>query len=473
MTESLTLLADYFENGSEAAFREVVRRYIDLVYSAAVRLVDGDTHLAEDVAQTVFVDLARMGSRLSGEVMLGGWLHRHTCFVAAKTMRGKRRRESRERQAVEMNAIQDHSPSGFTQAAPLLDEAINRLGAEDRTAILLRFFEQRDFRSVGEALGSNEEAARKRVSRAVEKLHALLKQEGVTLSIGVLGAALATEAATAAPIGLAASISGTVLAGTVAGGATTLTLYKIMALTKLKIAAAAVAAAMATAVVLQFQTNAKLRQENHALSEQLASQAQPGADKERRAVVAASADNAADQKQLSELLQLRGEVTSLKRQLAEAARQREQDKRALAKQDQNAKDTAQEPPDPERQLAISKLNYGRQWMLAFILYADQHQGQFPASFDQVTTNLSSAIVGSDVDANRNPGELEIMYQGSLSAITNPSGTIVIRGQQPWQISDGGWMNSYAFADGHSEIHKEKDGNFEAWERQRIQAPASR
>src|SRR5688572_7699110 len=105
MADSQQLLADYVATGSEAAFRELVSRYIDLVYSAAVRLVDGDTHLAEDVTQTVFADLARISRTLSRETMLGGWLHRHTCFVASKTMRGERRRQKREQQAVEMNSV--------------------------------------------------------------------------------------------------------------------------------------------------------------------------------------------------------------------------------------------------------------------------------------------------------------------------------------------------------------------------------
>ena len=92
MTDSRQLLADYARNGSEEAFRELVTRYLSLVYSTAIRLVGGDAHLAEDVAQTVFVDLARKARTLPGDVMLGGWLHRNTCFVAAKTMRGERRR---------------------------------------------------------------------------------------------------------------------------------------------------------------------------------------------------------------------------------------------------------------------------------------------------------------------------------------------------------------------------------------------
>src|SRR5665811_2328496 len=98
------------------------------------------------------------------------WLHRDTCLVAGHTLRGERRRQARERQAVEMNALQNHSEADYSLVAPLLDEAINELSEADRTAILLRFFEQQDFRAVGRALGSNEDAARMRVTRALEKL---------------------------------------------------------------------------------------------------------------------------------------------------------------------------------------------------------------------------------------------------------------------------------------------------------------
>ena len=204
MTDSHTLLASYARTGSESAFRELVSRYIDLVYSTAFRLVGGDAQSAQDVAQTVFVALADKAGTLPKDVMLGGWLHQHTRFVAGKLMRTERRRQLRERQAAEMNAIEDHSESNLAQVAPVLDEAIGQLDAEDRTAILLRFFERKDFRSVGEALGSSEDAARKRVDRALEKLHVLLKHRGATLSAAALGTALATEAVTAAPAGLAA-----------------------------------------------------------------------------------------------------------------------------------------------------------------------------------------------------------------------------------------------------------------------------
>src|SRR5678815_2056765 len=118
MTDGRQLIADYVDSGSETAFRELAARYVDLVYSAAIRLVNGDAHLAQDVTQTVFTDLARMARTLSRDVMLGGWLHRHTCFVASKVMRSERRRRERERQAVQMNALDDHTCLLYTSPSP-------------------------------------------------------------------------------------------------------------------------------------------------------------------------------------------------------------------------------------------------------------------------------------------------------------------------------------------------------------------
>lgn len=276
MTDSRQLLAEYATNGSEAAFRELVTSYLDLVYSAAVRLVDGDTHRAEDVAQTVFIDLARGAHSLSKEVMLGGWLHRHTCFVAAKAMRAERRRLSRERQAVEMNALQDHPEANAAAIAPLLDDAINELGDSDRTAILLRFFEQRDFRSVGEALGSNEDAARMRVTRALEKLRSALKARGVTTSAAALGVVLTASAVHAAPVSLVTTISTAAAVAKTTLAATSGAAIKTIAMTTLQktLITAVVAAAVGVAIYearqaanlraqvqsLQHERNSALRQ---------------------------------------------------------------------------------------------------------------------------------------------------------------------------------------------------------------------
>jgi RNA polymerase sigma factor (sigma-70 family) len=273
MTDSQKLLAEYAVNGSESAFRELVTRYISLVYSTALRLVGGDTQLAEDVTQTVFIGLAKKGRTLSREVMLGGWLHQHAYHVATKAVRSERRRQTREREAVEMNMLQDDSGANLRQVAPILDEAITQLGSEDRTAILLRFFEQRDFRSVGEALGSNEDAARMRVNRALEKLHSLLRHRGVTLSIAALGTVLTAEAVTAAPVGLAATVSTAVLGGTTVAATTTATITKAIAMTTLQktlITATIVVASLTAIMVTQHQSQVSLRKENESLRQQIA-----------------------------------------------------------------------------------------------------------------------------------------------------------------------------------------------------------
>jgi len=324
MTDGQQLLAEYAESGSESAFRELVSRYVDLVNSAAVRLVNEDTHLAEDVAQTVFADLARMAPTLSRKVMLGGWLHRHACFVASKTMRGEHRRQARERQAVEMNAHEDHSAANLASVAPMLDDAINQLGSEDRAAILLRFFEQRDFRSVGEALGSNEDAARKRVDRALGKLESLLKRRGVALSATVLGSALATQAVTAAPAGLALSISSAALASAATGGGTALTILKIMSMTKLKlgiISAVVVAGITVPIVVMHQRAQTKLHEADEALRQQNEQVKQLAAENERLAKAAAQKTTPppASNNPSLEVLRLRGEVGRLRQENASQA----------------------------------------------------------------------------------------------------------------------------------------------------------
>ncbi len=322
MTDGKQLLAEYVTTGSELVFRELVTRYVDLVYSAAVRLVNGDTHLAEDISQTVFAALARKAPTLSPDVMLGGWLHRHTCFVAANTMRGERRRQFRERQAVEMNFTEDHSAANLAEVAPILDDAINQLSAEDRSAIMLRFFEQQDFRSVGEKLGSNEEAARKRVGRALEKLHSLLSKRGVAFSATALATTLSVGAVQAAPAGLATTISASALASAAAGGATALTVLKIMSMTKLKvgIAGAIVAAAIAVPVIMQQQTQTKLRAENAVLREKAAQSEALAAENERLAKLASenkkTAVSGTKDDSAREVVKLRGEVGRLKQENA-------------------------------------------------------------------------------------------------------------------------------------------------------------
>ena len=269
MTESQQLLAEYAASGSEAAFRELVERYINLVYSTALRLADGDSHLAEDVTQTVFTSLARKGPSLSSGVMLGGWLHQHTYHVVTRAMRSERRRQSREREAAEMNTLEDNSEANWRAIAPILDEAITRLPSADRTAILLRFFEQRDFRTVAAALGSNEDAARMRVNRALGKLQSLLKHRGITLSVTALGAVLTTQAISATPAALVLATTSAALAGAAAKG-TALGFLKIIMTTKAKVLVGSlVVAGLATTVVIEHRAKERLQEQNEVLRQQV------------------------------------------------------------------------------------------------------------------------------------------------------------------------------------------------------------
>lgn len=325
MIDSHQLLAEYVRSGSDEVFRELVGRYVDLVYSTALRLVAGDSHRAEDVVQMVFLDLAAKASTLPASVMLGGWLHRHTCFMAAKTMRGERRRVFRERQAVEMDALQNDPAPDLSGIAPVLDEAINELGDTDREAIVLRFYEQRDFRSVGLALGSNEDAARMRVARALEKLETLLKRRGLTASAALLAASLLTNAVQAAPAGLVATIStAAALAGSTGSIAT---VAKTIAMTTFQKTVVVATLAVAIGAGIHQAGNAirsrgeleAVRQQQQPLKDQLGRFARE--QEEMAAQLAAlRAENEQLRKDRAELARLRAETSRLRGDAQELAR---------------------------------------------------------------------------------------------------------------------------------------------------------
>ncbi len=316
MTDSQKLLAEYARHGSENAFRELVTRYMDLVYSTAVRLADGDTHAAQDIAQTVFCDLARLAPRLSSQVRLGGWLHRHTCFTAAKIRRADRRRQAREKEAAEMSELDGNPNVSIDRIAPVLDDAIDHLSEADRAAILLRFFEQRDFRSVGAELGASEAAAQKRVGRALEKLHKMLTRRGAACTSAALAAVLAGEAVAASPAGLAAAITGTALANAATSSASAITILKFMALPKLKLTlvGALVASCVLVPTALQHHAQSKLQRENDSLRARLAELTGLRAENQRLAgLITQAKDSAAlTRDQFSELLKLRAEVSRLR-----------------------------------------------------------------------------------------------------------------------------------------------------------------
>ena len=323
MANDAILLTDYVENGSEEAFRQLVERYLPLVYSAAARRLGGDTHLAQDVAQQVFVDFARKARTLSSDAPLGGWLHRHTCYVAAGVARAERRRKARESQAIDMSTTQSDRESKWEDMALVLDEAINQLGELDRTAIVLRFLQQQDLYSVGKALGITDDAAQKRVTRALDKLHAVLRRRGVALPAAGLAGMLAAQAGAAVPVNLSTAVSSVAFASAQTTGGFTLTVLKTIAMTKLNlgIAGAIVVVGVATPLILQQQSNARLRVEIESLRQQAQTLDQLRQENEGRLALKDDTDELQRlREEHVELLRLRGQAAMFRQREQELAR---------------------------------------------------------------------------------------------------------------------------------------------------------
>jgi len=261
------LLRRYADEKSEAAFGELVRRHVNLVYSVALRQCGGDAHLAQDVAQRVFTALARKARQLSGRAVLGGWLYRSAQFAASDVVRAERRRRAREQEAHAMQKISDPAAgdADWQKLAPVLDQAIGELATRDRDAVVLRFFEGRPFAEIGAMLRLTEDAARRRVERALDKLRAALVRRGITSTTAALGVALANQAAATAPAGVAASVAGAALtAATASASAGAWLAFLTMSKIKVGIVSAVVVAFVATSVV-ELRADRELRAELNAL----------------------------------------------------------------------------------------------------------------------------------------------------------------------------------------------------------------
>lgn len=245
------LLRDYVESGSEDAFAVLVRRYVDLVYSAALRMV-GDQHLSQDVTQAVFTAVSQNAKKLLHCTVLSGWLYRTTRNQAVMSIRSEVRRASREREAACMNQDPNTSAAELDQVSLHLDFLMSQLARADRDALLLRFFEGKTARQIGEQLGLSEEAAQKRVSRALDRLRQAFSKAGLAVSSATLGGIISFQAVQAAPTGLAATVTAGVLYSTAANTGA-ISLFKFMTLTKLKtgILGATLLAAVSIPVIQQ------------------------------------------------------------------------------------------------------------------------------------------------------------------------------------------------------------------------------
>ena len=247
------LLQSYVANRSETAFAELVARHIDLVYSAALRRVNGNAATAQDVTQAVFTELARHAPRLVRHASITGWLYTSTHYLAANAIRAEQRRRTHEQEASVMNQLLNTGESNpiWNELRPSLDEAMLQLSAADREAVLLRYFERLPLAQVGAKLGVSELAARKRVERALEKLHSILARRGITSTVAALAILLIERAVASAPPGLAPQISVGALAATAGVGGLGWALLKLAAFLTPKTIIAAGAAAIILAVAVR------------------------------------------------------------------------------------------------------------------------------------------------------------------------------------------------------------------------------
>jgi RNA polymerase sigma factor (sigma-70 family) len=248
------LLREYVEHRSEKAFAELVSRHIDLVYSTALRIVQG-ADLAEDVSQSVFVELARKAGSIRSGNALPGWLYRVTRCRAANAVRSDRIRREHEMEAMNMIPTNPESPATWEAILPHLDEAMHDLDHEDQNAIVQRYFQGRSWREVGATLKLSEDAAQKRVSRALIKLHDHMVRQGVTVSVSAIGLAISAHAVHAAPASLVPTITAASMGGV--GSSTASLTLKALLMKKTTVGALALFAAVAAVTTPLLVSKAK------------------------------------------------------------------------------------------------------------------------------------------------------------------------------------------------------------------------
>jgi RNA polymerase sigma factor (sigma-70 family) len=298
------LLREYIASQSEKAFAELVARHLNPVYSTALRRV-GEPHLAKDVVQTVFIELARKPRSVRDPAALAGWLYRAARHAASNVLRTEGRRRQRENEAVQLNITEHDSHSAWQQLAPHLEEAIDSLDESDQNLIASRFFEGMSLRELGNALALTEDAAQKRVSRAVEKLRAYFTRRGITIASATIAAVLTAHSVQAAPAGFAAGVASSSLAG-----ASTAAKTGLLAAFKTTLVTTAVIATIAIPVVWQHHEISRLRREQANLKQQ-AEQAAQLSQQNQQLTEQLQALNQQLTSQNNELLRLRSEATRL------------------------------------------------------------------------------------------------------------------------------------------------------------------
>jgi len=466
MLTDADLLRRYAQDSSEGAFGELVARHINLVYSTALRVLNGDEHRACDVAQSVFTDLARKASRLTNQrdkgthgegttsLAIAGWLYTSTRFAAAKVVRAEQIRRQHEQKAHAMNQLLqgDSVEPDWAQLRPVLDDAMGVLDEADRGALLLRFFEGNDLRTVGTALGLSEDAARMRISRALEKLRELLAKRGVTTTAGALSLTLAAHVVEAAPVGLVATITSAAVSGVALTAPAPKIILHIMASIKSKIALAVLlTGGVAIPLIIQRTAMSRLRAENESLQARLSSaQAIQPVPRNNTSNFMEPASPTAQE---AELLRLRGEVTRLR---ADAARTRQ----APAEQGNTGPRSGRTELVGGYEMYTGELlgphHADTIKMMKMVAIALRRLEQDPAisadlrampfsEDNELRSQLKKSI--SLPDEEWNQFEIIVPNLATLTQNNSDLGLIVARSKDAIQTPDGRWVRVYTRADG--------------------------
>jgi len=454
--DDITLLKQY-AGGDESAFSALFERHVHLVYSAVLRQARNQSH-AEEVTQAVFILLARKAKSLSPKTVLSGWLYQAARLTTASLIKREIRRQRRE-QEVYMQNLTEPDISLWEQISPLLDDAMGRLGEKDRNAIVLRFFENRTPQQVAAALKLNEVTARKRVSRALEKLRTFFAKRGVVLTTAIIAGTISGNSVQAAPAALANSATAVAIAKGVAASTSILTLIKgalkIMAWTKAKtIVTAALVATVSTGIFEAHQA-AQLRAQNQSSQQQqtsLAAQVQQlsqlltDATNQLAGLLAENARLKSNSNE-HELLKLRGEVTQLRMANAQNDSNDPTDEAAksVAARVKQMKQWLEQNPNekiPELQYLTAQewlrgASYGGDWKTdddfdralsqlrrdakrtfansigeALANYIAGNNGQLPGDISQLGSNFNPPVDGTILQ------RYQLLQTGNLSAIPN-------------------------------------------------------
>ena len=483
------LLRQFAEDQSQDAFTALVRRHVDLVYSAALRQVRSPD-LAGEVTQSVFGDLARNADKLRPGTILTAWLYQVTRRTAIDVVRREARRQARERLVAEMTAMNaTPSVNDWTQIEPMLDEAMDALDETDRAAVLLRFFENKSLREVGASLGTSGDAAQKRVTRAVDRLREFFARRGVAVGAGGLIAVISANAVQAAPAALAATVSAVAAtAATVIHSSTAILATKEIAMITLNkiVVTASLAAAVGAGIYEAHEASAartevaELKQQQTPLVAQIQQLQQERADATNQ-LAALLAENAQlkSNSNETELLRLRGKVGALRNQLNNQTNEtgrndqasEQQLKEKLSRQADFIRD------DDKRKNDAGLISAG---MSAYVFGKG---GKLPNDFTQLTNVVSTHFPQGTVSPEYF-SQFEFMNLGTQVLIFDSRGATVnpdmanklveFREKVARQAPDGYWYRIYGlFGLGPQVVTAtSSDGNFDAWEKENTYTPPS-